>query len=77
MTTILKKEMNKFSQRLKELRRERGLTQQGIAGLLNIKQQSYIRYEYGTGEPSLNTLIKLTQIFEVTADYLLGISDDY
>ena len=69
--------MNKFAQRLKELRLEHGMTQQYIANLLNIKQQSYIRYEYGTGEPSLNTLMKLAQIFEVTTDYLLGISDDY
>lgn len=53
------------------------MTQQQIAGLLNVKQQSYIRYEYGTGEPCLNTLIKLTEIFNVTADYLLGISDEY
>lgn len=69
--------MNKFSQRLKELRLENGMTQQHIAGLLNIKQQSYIRYEYGTGEPSINTLIKLTEIFGVSSDYLLGISDEY
>ncbi len=69
--------MNKFSQRLKELRLENGMTQQQVADLLNIKQQSYIRYEYGTGEPSINTLIKLTQIFNVSADYLLGISDEY
>ena len=69
--------MNKFSQRLKELRIEHGMTQQKLANLLNIKQQSYIRYEYGTGEPSLDTLINLAQIFDVTTDYLLGISDDY
>lgn len=68
--------MSKFTQRLKELRHERGMTQQHIASLLNIKQQSYIRYEYGTGEPSLQTLIKLAEIFEVTTDYLLGISDN-
>lgn len=68
--------MNKFTQRLKELRLENGMTQQYLASLLNIKQQSYIRYEYGTGEPSLQTLIKLAQIFGVTTDYLLGISDE-
>lgn len=53
------------------------MTQQNLANLLNIKQQSYIRYEYGTGEPSLDTLIKMAKIFEVTTDYLLGISDEY
>lgn len=65
----------RFAQRLKELRLEKGMTQQQIASLLNIKQQSYTRYEYGTGEPSLQTLIKLAEIFEVSTDYLLGISD--
>lgn len=40
--------MSKFSQRLKELRLEHAMTQQEIANLLNIRQQSYIRYEYGT-----------------------------
>ena len=68
--------MEKFSQRLRELRLEKAMTQQQVASLLNLKQQSYIRYEYGTGEPSLSTLVKLTQIFDVSSDYLLGISDD-
>ena len=67
--------MNNFAQRLKELRLENKMTQQQIASLLNIKQQSYARYEYGTGEPSLQTLIKLAEIFSVSTDYLLGISD--
>ena len=68
--------MNNVPQRLKELRLENGMTQQQIASLLNIKQQSYTRYECGTGEPSLQTLIKLAEIFSVSTDYLLGISDE-
>lgn len=67
--------MQKFATRLKELRLEKGYTQQQIAQMLNIKQQSYIRYEYGTGEPSLDTLAKLATIYEVTTDYLLGLTD--
>ena len=69
--------MDKFAQRLRELRIESGMTQQHLASLLNIKQQSYIRYEYGTGEPSLHTLVMLAQIFSVTTDYLLGVTDEY
>ena len=69
--------MTDFAKRLRELRQEKGMTQQQIAALLNLKQQSYLRYENGTGEPSLNTLIRLTQIFGVSSDYLLGISNDY
>ncbi len=43
--------------------------------MLNIKQQSYSRYEYGTGEPNLETLVKLAKFFEVSTDYLLGLVD--
>ncbi len=67
--------MKVFATRLKELRVEKGYTQQKIADMLNIRQQSYIRYEYGTGEPSLETLVKIAQIYGVSTDYLLGISE--
>lgn len=67
--------MKIFATRLRELRLEKGYTQQQIAEKLNIRQQSYIRYEYATGEPSLETLVKLAKIFEVSTDYLLGISE--
>ncbi len=67
--------MIEFSRRLKELRIENGFTQQSIAEKLGIKQQSYARYEIGSGEPSLQTLVYITKIFGVTSDYLLGITD--
>ena len=67
--------MEIFASRLKELRLEKGYTQQWVAEKLNIKQQSYARYEYGTGEPSLDTLKSIATIFEVSADYLLGLTD--
>lgn len=49
------------------------MTQNEIATMLNMRQQSYIRYELGTGEPSLETLVKLAKIFGVSTDFLLGI----
>ena len=61
-----------FSKRLKELRSMYGYTQTQVANMLNIKQQSYIRYEYGTGEPNLQTLVMLSEIYNVSIDYLLG-----
>lgn len=69
--------MLEFPKRFKELRLERGLTQQILSKKLNIRQQSYNRYKHGTGEPSINTIIKLSQIFDVTIDYLLGSTDIY
>lgn len=67
--------MKIFSARLSELRKGTKLTQRQVAEMLNIKQQSYSRYEYGTGEPNLETLVKLAKFFEVSTDYLLGLAD--
>lgn len=67
--------MIEFSKRLKELRLDSGYTQQNVADALGIKQQSYARYEVGKGEPSLVTLVKISKIFGVSTDYLLGVTD--
>lgn len=67
--------MVNFSQRLKELRLENNYTQQKVATYLGIRQQSYVRYENGAGEPSLATLVAIAKLYNVTTDYLLGLSD--
>jgi len=67
--------MINFAKRIKELRTEKGLTQTDVANFLNIKQQSYARYENDTAEPSLEMVVKLAAFFNVTCDYLLGVSD--
>lgn len=67
--------MKIFSERLKELRKAAGLTQQQVSQRLNIRQQSYFRYENGTGEPNLETLAKIAAMFDVSTDYMLGLSD--
>ncbi len=67
--------MEIFAQRLKELRKEKGLSQTQIAKHLNIKQQSYARYELNTSEPSYEMLVMIATYFDVSADYLLGIKD--
>ena len=67
--------MKLFSDRLKELRVNANFTQQQIAEMLGMKQQSYMRYENNTGEPNLDTVVKLCEIFDVSSDYLFGISD--
>lgn len=64
-----------FSSKLRELRLSAGLTQQQMAEYLNIRQQSYARYENGSGEPNLETLVKLGKFFDVSTDYLLGLKD--
>lgn len=61
--------------RLKELRRERGKTQMQVAEFLHIKQNAYSQYETGRREIPLNLLIRLTEYYEVSADFLLGLTD--
>ena len=64
--------MPKFSQRIKELRKEKGITQVEMAELLGCKDRHYQRIEYGyINIPSL-TLELLADYFEVSTDYLLG-----
>ena len=67
--------MISFAQRLKELRTENNLTQTQLAVKLGIRQQSYARYENGEGEPSLDTLVAIAKLFNVSVDYLLGLTD--
>ncbi|MCH5160171.1 MAG: helix-turn-helix transcriptional regulator [Clostridiales bacterium] len=67
--------MTAFAQRLKELRTENNLTQKQVAVRLGIRQQSYTRYENGSGEPSLDTLIAIARFYNVSVDYLLGLTD--
>ena len=67
--------MKIFAQRLKDLRKEKGLSQQQFAEYLNIKQQSYARYEADTSEPSYDMLVEIAKFFEVSTDYLLGLED--
>ena len=67
--------MNKFGERLKELRTEKGLSQKALASKLGCNQSMISFWENGINEPTITNLVKLTQIFEVSADYLLGLED--
>ena len=61
--------------RLRSLREERKINQQKVAMDLQISQASISKYEVGSAEPDIRTIIKLAQYFGVSADYLLGISE--
>ena len=67
--------MNNFSKRLTELRKEKGLTQAELADKLGVLQRSVSHWENGTRECDFETLIKLSIIFSVSTDYLLGKTD--
>ena len=64
-----------YSDRLKELRKNKHLTQEQLGKALNIATSTVSMYENGSREPDLQTLINLSKFYEVTADYILGLSD--
>ena len=68
--------MPSFPDRLKEIRKSKGITQKAVAEFLKIKETSYQHYEYGKREPNHETTIKLADYFNVSTDYLLGRSDN-
>lgn len=61
-----------FQERLRELRKTYGYTQRQVADALHVSQPSYIRYENGSSEPTLENLVKLADLYDVSVDYLLG-----
>ena len=62
--------------RLKELRKQRNISQLKLAMELNMNQNSISRYETGEREADYATLIKFADYFDVSIDYLLGRTDN-
>lgn len=61
-----------FPEILKELREKKGFTQKQLSEALYLSKTAVSQYENGTHTPSIETLIKLADIFDVSIDYLLG-----
>lgn len=61
--------------RLKELREEKSISQQKLAEDLGISQASVSKYEKGLAEPNLQLLCRIVEYFHVSADYLIGKSE--
>lgn len=57
---------------LKKLRKEKNLTQDDVAKVLNISRQAYCRYENNQRELPLSALCQLADLFEETTDAILG-----
>lgn len=64
-----------FSERLKRLRMEKGITQKELADRLHISRSTIAGYESLGKEPDGEKLCALAEFFEVSVDYLLGITD--
>ena len=63
-----------FGTRLKELREDKGLRQNDMAKICGIAVASYANWEQGRALPPLNQIPVLADFFEVSTDYILGVS---
>lgn len=61
--------------RIAELRKEKHLNQVGLGLKLNVSQKMISSYERGTHQPSVDTLIEMAKIFNVSVDYIIGNSN--
>ena len=64
-----------FEKRLRELRKEKGLSQVQLGELLGYGDTAISGYATGRNEPGFMDLIRICEILDVSADYILGISD--
>lgn len=64
-----------LNQRIKELRKAKGLTQVELAAALNVTKQCISNWENNNIQPSVDMLVKIAAYFSVSADYLLCIDN--
>ncbi len=63
-------------ERIRNLRIDRGFTQKQVAEFLHIKQNTYSQYEIGVLNYPLDVVIRLAQFYDVSVDYLVGLTDN-
>ncbi len=69
--------MKNFGEKIKEFRISLGLTQKELAQKIGQTQSTIFYWEKNINEPSISSLKKLCEVFDVSADYLLGLTDGY
>ena len=67
--------LNKFAERIKELRIENDISQMKLAEMCNVQQSCVSKWERGLTLPDAETIVLLCQVLHVSADYLLGIAE--
>lgn len=65
-----------FAERLKTLRKSKGLTQLELAKILGVSTSTIGMYEQGRREPELNFVMKIASYFQVSSDFILGFDQD-
>lgn len=64
-----------YIRRMRDLREDHDYTQAYVASILKTSQTMYARYERGANELPIHHLLTLCQLYSVSADYFLGLSD--
>lgn len=64
-----------FSERLRDLRNEKGISQKELAAALFVSQQTVAKWETDRSTPNPDMVSQIAQYFDVSSDYLIGMSD--
>ncbi len=65
--------MNIWNKRMRDLREDSDKTQKDVAKYLNVSQRTYSHYENGERNVPIEIIIKLSELYKLPADYILGI----
>lgn len=65
-----------LAKRLKECRKQKGLTQAQVAIYCDITEKAYQNYELSTRQPKIDILVRIADLFGVSLDYLTGRTDN-
>ncbi len=68
--------MKNFSRIIRELRNEKGLTQEELSKKIGVRCGTYCKWEQNRANASYEDLIKLANFYQVSVDYLIGHTDD-
>lgn len=64
-----------ITQRIRNIREDKDLTQQQVADGIGVKREQYRRYETGENEMKVSHIIKLCEFYNLSADYIIGFTD--
>ena len=62
--------------RLRELREDRDIPQKAVAAFLNVRQSTYSQYEGGQRQIPIILLMRLSEFYNTSVDYILGLTDE-
>ena len=65
-----------YGSRLKDIRKDHGDTQEDLAKKLNVSTPTVSKWGQGANDPSFETLCQICRMYDVSSDFLLGLSDD-